>query len=54
VFTCEKHIRTIAGHDHVMNVPAQLARNSRLQVRVDRKVNSTATDSNKQDGVQAM
>jgi len=33
---------------------AQLARNSDLQVRVNRKVDTTAADSNKQDYVHAM
>jgi len=37
VLTCKKHTGAIAGHDHVMNVAAQLARNSGLKVRVSRK-----------------
>jgi len=28
VLTCKKHTGAIAGHNHVMNVSAQLARNS--------------------------
>jgi len=28
VHTCKKHTGAIAGHDHVMNMSAQLARNS--------------------------
>ena len=35
VLTCKKHTGAIAGHDHVMNVTAQLARNSGLKVRVN-------------------
>jgi len=54
VLTCKKHIGAIAGHDHVMNVSAQLARNSTLRVRVNRKYATTADDNNKQDDVQAM
>jgi len=37
-----------------MNVSAQLARNSGLRVRINRKVATTAADSNKQGEVQAM
>jgi len=54
VLTCKKHTGAIAGHDHVMNVSAQLARNSGLSVRINRKVATTAADSNKQGNVQAM
>ena len=54
VLTCKKHTGAIAGHDHVMNVTAQLARNSGLKVRVNRKVDTTAADNNKQGDVQAM
>ena len=54
VLTCKKHTGAIAGHDHVMNVTAQLARNSGLKVRVNRKVDITAADNNKQGDVQAM
>jgi len=54
VLTCKEHTGAIAGHDHVMNVSAQLARNSGLRVRIHRKVATTAADSNKQDDVQAM
>ena len=52
VLTCKKHTGAIAGHDHVMNVTAQLARNSGLRVRVNRKVDTTAADNNKQADVQ--
>jgi len=54
VLTCKKHTGAIAGHDHVMNVSAHLARNSGLKVRINRKVATTAADSNKQGDVQAM
>jgi len=54
VLTCQKHTGAIAGHDHVINVSAQLARNSRLRVCINCKVTTTAADSNKQGDVQAM
>jgi len=54
VLTCKKHTGAIAGHDHVMNVSAQLARNSGLRERVNHKVAATAADNNKQGDVQAM
>ena len=54
VLTCKKHTGAIAGSDHVINVSAQLARNSVLRVRVNRKVATTAADNNKQGDVQAM
>ena len=41
VLTCKKHTGAIAGHDHVMNVSAQLARNSRLRIHINRKVATT-------------
>jgi len=46
VLTCKKHTGAITGHDHVMNVWAQLARNSGLRVRINRKVTTTAADRN--------
>jgi len=56
VLTCKKHTGAIASHDHVMNVSAQLAHNSGVGVRINRKVTvaTTAADSNKQGDVQAM
>jgi len=54
VLTCKKHTGTIAGHDHVMNVSAQLAHYSGLTARVNHKVVTTAADSDKQGDVQAM
>jgi len=54
VFTCKKHGGAIAGHDHVMKVSAQLARNSGLRVRINHKVATTAADNNKQGDVQAI
>jgi len=54
VFCCKKHTGAIVGHDNVMNMSAQLACNSGLRERVNRKVATTATDNNKQGDVQAM
>jgi len=54
VLTCKKHTGAIVGHDHVIIVLVQLARNSGLRVRIIRKVATTAVDSNKQGDVQAM
>ena len=54
IFLCFCVFLAIAGHDHVMNVTAQLARNSGVKVRVNRKVDTTAADNNKQGDVQAM
>jgi len=54
MLTCKKHTGAIAGHDHVMNVSAQLAHNSGLRIRINHKVATTAADSNKQGDVQAM
>jgi len=54
VLTCKKHTGAIADHDHVMNVSAQLARNSGFRVRINLKVATTAADSNKQGDVPAM
>ena len=54
VLTCKKHTGAIAGHDHFMNVPVQLARNCGLRIRINCKVATTAADSNKQGDVQAM
>jgi len=44
--TCLLVKRTLDSHDHVMNASAQLARNSGLRVRVNRKVAATAAHSN--------
>ena len=54
MLTYKKYTGAIAGLDHVMNVTAQLARNSGLKVRVNRKVDTTVVDNNKQGDVQAM
>jgi len=51
VLTCKKHTGSISGHHHVMNVWAQLACNSGLRLRINRKVATTAADSNKQGDV---
>jgi len=53
MLTCKKHTGAITSHDHVMNVSAQLARNGGLRVRINRKVTTTAADSNTQCDVQA-
>jgi len=51
----KKELQTvIASPDHVMNVSGHLARNSGLRVRINRKVATTAANSNKQGDVQAM
>ena len=47
-------VTSTLGHDHIMNVTAQLARNSGLKVRVNRKVDTTVVDNNEQGDVQAM
>ena len=52
VLICKKHTGAIAGHDHVMNVSAHLARNSGLRARINCKVTTTAADNNKQGDVQ--
>jgi len=54
VLSCKKHTGAFADHDHVMNVSAQVARNSGLRVRINREVATTATSSNKQGDVQVM
>jgi len=49
--TCTKHTGAIGGgHDHIMHVSAQLAHNSGLRVRVDRKVDTTTSTNSKQEG----
>ena len=45
MFTSKKHTGNIARYNHVMNVSAQLARNSGLRVLVNRKVSTTALKS---------
>jgi len=47
VLTCKKHTGAMTGHDHVLKILAQLARNSSLRVRVNRKVATAAADNKK-------
>ena len=50
VLACKKHTGAIRGHNHVMDVLAQLARNTGYSVRDNHKVSrsTTAAASNKQ------
>jgi len=50
VLTCKKHTGAITGHDHVMNVSAQLACNRRLRDRNNRKVANTAAHTSHSEG----
>ena len=43
----KKHTGATRGHNHVMHVLAQLARNTGYSVRVNHKVSTTAAASNK-------
>jgi len=52
VLACKKHTGVTRGHNHVMNVLAQLARNTGYSVRVNHKVSTTAAASNKQGDVE--
>jgi len=47
VRTCKKHTGATRGHNHVIDVLAQLARNTGYSVRVKHKVSTTAAASNK-------
>jgi len=49
---CERHTGATRGHNHVMNVLAQLACNTGYSVRVHHKVSTTAAASNKQGDVE--
>ena len=51
VLACKKHTGATRGHNHVMDVLAQLARNTGYSVRVNLKVSTTAAASNKQGDV---
>jgi len=51
VLTCKKHTGATRGHNHVMDVLAQLARNTGYFVHVNHKVSTTAAASNKQGDV---
>jgi len=52
VLTCKKHTGASQGHNHVMDVLAQLNRNTGYSVRVNHKVSTTAAASNKQGDVE--
>jgi len=52
VLTCKKHTGATRGHNHVMDVLAQLARNTGYSVRVNHKVSTTAAANNKQGDVE--
>jgi len=52
VLVCKKHTGATRGHNHVMDVLAQLARNTGYSVRVNHKVSTTAAASNKQGDVE--
>jgi len=52
VLTCKKHTGATRGHNHVMDVLAQLARNTGYPVRVNHKVSTTAAASNKQGDIE--
>jgi len=52
VLTRKKRTGATGGHNHVMDVKAQLARNTGYSVRVNHKVSTTAATSNKQGDVE--
>jgi len=52
VLTCKKHTGATQGHNHGMDVLAQLARNTGYSVRVNHKVSTTAAASNNQGDVE--
>jgi len=52
VLACKKHTGATRGHNHVMDVLAQLARNTGYSVRVNHKMSTTAAASNKQGDVE--
>jgi len=52
VLTCKKHTGSIRGHNHFMNVLANLARSSKIgSVRVNHHVSTTGDGSRKQGDV---
>jgi len=51
---CKKHTGATRGHNRVMDVLAQLARNTGYSVRVNHKVSTTAAASNKQGDIELM
>jgi len=52
VLACKKRTGATRGHNHVMDVLAQLARNTGYSVRVNHKASTTAAASNKQGDVE--
>jgi len=52
VLTCKKHTGATRVHNHVIDILAQLARNTGYSVRVNHKVSTTAAASNKQGDVE--
>jgi len=54
VLACKKHTGATRGHNHVMDVLAQLARNTGYSVHCNHKVSTTAAASNKQGDVELM
>jgi len=52
VLSCKKHTGATRGHNHVMDVLAQLARNTGYSVCVNHKVSTTAAASNNQGDVE--
>jgi len=52
VLTCKKHMGATRGHNHIMDVLAQLARNIGYSVRINHKVSKTEAASNKQGNVE--
>jgi len=52
VLACKKHTGATRGHNHVMDVLAQLARNTGYTVRVNHKVSMKAATSNRQGDVE--
>jgi len=49
---CKKHTGATRGHNHIMDVLAQLARKTGYSARVNHKVSTTAAASNKQGDVE--
>jgi len=54
VLTCKKHTGATRGHYHVMDVLAQLARNTGNSMRVNHNVSTTVAASNKQSDVELL
>ena len=52
MLSCNKHTGATRGHNHVMDVLVQLARNTAYSVRVHHNVSTTVVASNKQGDVE--